>query len=48
MNNQRTTKTINIGIALHQQLKVVAAQEAKTVQQLVEEVLVASLGLEDE
>jgi hypothetical protein len=46
MSTERPTKTINIAAALHKQLKVVAAQEDKTVQQVVEELIASSLGLE--
>ena len=47
MADKRPTKTINISTEIHQQLKITAAQEGKTVQQLIEEVLRASLGLEE-
>lgn len=46
MRDKRQTKTVNINSALHQELKVQAAKEQKTVQQLVEEVLQASLGIQ--
>jgi predicted HicB family RNase H-like nuclease len=40
------TKTINIPAELHRQLKVQAALEGKTLQELIVETLAAALGIE--
>jgi predicted HicB family RNase H-like nuclease len=40
------TKTINIPTDLHRQLKVQAALEGKTLQELIVETLAAALGIE--
>lgn len=47
MSQDRPTKTINIQSKLHQSLKVVAAQEGKTVQQLAEEIFREALGMDE-
>ncbi len=40
------TKTINIPTSLHRQLKVQAALEGKSLQELIVETLAAALGVE--
>lgn len=43
--DEPTTKTINIPTTLHHQLKVQAAMEGKSLQELIVETLAAALGI---
>lgn len=42
----QSTKVVHIQTALHQRLKVTAAQEGKTIQDLLEELLNEVFGME--